>query len=720
MALVGALTTIGASASSVECGHHDLTQMRYRIESGSAFKDSRSHKIDLCNEKIFNMHSQAQRAAVNEDAPSPVFTAGPLDNMGDLDAPGGERWFYTADFVYDEIPPHDNVIFTEYILREYTFNIYDASLNLVGTVKDKMAYREGEVRVPSCDLAPIVTRNFFNTDDKYEVVVSVAVNAAPGVNRYSSLIYQINGEKTEEGYDKIITSYDKLIGDVAEAPSSDGRDNYYVTFVDESSAYDDGASDSDEPLSFWDSLLANKAHIKVYTRAEAGGGPVLALEREIPIIQLPGDQESTPVMMSLRRGDDLYFVFQHYAEPFYNRYDDPIADDLSQREGNKLDVEMWKVQPDGSIAHEYTTEIPVVIDDNPDVIASYYSVGNLRYREDVNFTDYGTPAGRAALYVTRQNYVPSSDGYVNSYYLYDHEGKLLKTIFGDCDSALAMSDVPGHERQHMFVTRGGSGYLFNFVDIISCKTVLTVDYSFEIDEDSEPEVLTANLDRVASGDSYMYVDELRVPSVDENENDIMRFIWIDSKGAFSHIDEVNMGSKVMYAKSFLYSSVLTPGVYSTSDNMAYMLLVKRGTSGTGNQEELLIGEALSEEHPEGKTLLQLMPDERGVLSSINLFPGTEDNRLLVTYYDQPSRRISADFYHLPLDDTNGIEAVVTPGDTGSIQFDGSAVVAAGDIKVYNTAGVQVAAGTDRVELGHMQPGLYMVSSTETTIKIIIK
>lgn len=717
MALVAALTTVCASASAIECGHHDLTQMRYRTESGRVFKDSRSHNIDRCNEKIFNMRSQAQRAAVNEDAPSPVFTAGPVDNMGDLDAPGGELWFYTADFVYDEIPPHDNVAFTEYILREYTFNIYDSSLSLVGTVRDKMAYREGEVRVPSCDLAPIVTRNFFNTDDKYEVVVSVAVNAAPGTNRYSSLIYQIGGEKTDEGYDKIIKSYDKLIGDVAEAPSSDGRDNYYVTFIDESS---DDVSGSDEPLSFWDSLLANKATVEIYTRAEAGGEPTVALAREIPVIQLPGDQESTPLMISLRRGDDLYFMFQYYAEPFYNRYDDPITDELSQREGNKLDVEMWKVQPDGTIAHEYTTEIPVVIDDNPDVIASYYSVGNLRYREDINFTGYGTPAGRAALYVTRQNYIPSSDGYVNSYYLYDHEGKLLKTIFGDCDSALSMSDVPGHERQHMFVTRGGSGYLFHFVDLISCKTVLTIDYSFEIDEDSEPEVLTANLDRVASGDSYMYVDELRVPSVDENENDIMRFIWIDSKGAFSHIDEVNMGSKVMYAKSFLYSGVLKPGVYSTSGNMAYMLLVKRGTSGTGNQEELLIGEALSEEHPQGKTLLLACPDERGVLSSINLFPGAEDSRLFVTYYDQHSRTISADFYHLPLDETNGIGAVVIPGDTGSIQFDGSTAVAEGVIKVYNAAGVQVAAGTDRVELGHLQPGLYLVSSTESTLKIIIK
>ena len=61
-----------------------------------------------------------------------------------------------------------------------------------------------------------------------------------------------------------------------------------------------------------------------------------------------------------------------------------------------------------------------------------------------------------------------------------------------------------------------------------------------------------------------------------------------------------------------------------------------------------------------------------------------------------------------------------PGDTGSIQFDGSAAVAEGVIKVYNAAGVQVAAGTDRVELGHLQPGLYMVSSTESTLKIIIK
>ena len=60
--------------------------------------------------------------------------------IGDLDAPDGSVWFYTADFKYDyeELSEY----YKRPIMREYEFKIYDGDLNFVGSIKDKVSYKE--------------------------------------------------------------------------------------------------------------------------------------------------------------------------------------------------------------------------------------------------------------------------------------------------------------------------------------------------------------------------------------------------------------------------------------------------------------------------------------------------------------------------------------------------------------------------------------------------
>ena len=154
--------------------------------------------------------------------------------------------------------------------------------------------------------------------------------------------------------------------------------------------------------------------------------------------------------------------------------------------------------------------------------------------------------------------------------------------------------------------------------------------------------------------------------------------------------------------------------------MAYMMLVKRGVSGTATEEQLLIGEVINAENPEGKTLLALAPDSRGVLSQIDPFFTDEDPKLVVGYYDQPSALFSQDFYRLPLDQSSGVESAVAPSEGCAIHFDGRTVSAAGTIKVYTATGVQVASGTDNLGLGLLQPGVYVVVATDSALKIHIQ
>ena len=723
---------IARSASAGAATFHgkafDLTKHAYKPETLSVFNTGRIAEIDRLNGRMAKQNDTRFRAQADGQT-EPFKTFGPANMTTDLDAPGGERWYYVANFDYEEIPPNEDegIYYTDHILREYTFDIYDADMKLVGTIKDKMEYRDKEVRSVMNDLAPVVTRNFFNDDDKLEVIVGLGINTTYQQNSYRSVVYQIGGEK-KDGYDQPIMTFESLITDVVEGPAEGGKDCYYMTFSDE---FYPTAADDDSEGSFWEYLCGAHITIDVYGPARGTGAPQKVLSKKVPLLQLPGDQMSTPYVMSFTRGGDVYFVISSLEEPFYNEYNDPINDDLTQRTDNKLVVEFFKSDGKGGFALDYDTRIPFTVDNEDGVLASYYSIGNLRYRQDIDFDHFGTPEGRAALFVTKENYTTTSDDmYVKSYYVYDHTGKRIRTLAEGCETAITLSDLPGHEPQAIFATADVYAYYFDFVDLVSGKTVMSISNQYEINEDSDPESLTANFDRVADGDSYMYVNELRMPGIDENENDIMRFLWLKKDGSFDHIDQVNMGQHVMYALSYLSTVTLDPKAFHSDDTREYMMLIKRGTQnedGTmeaGTREELLIGQVLTADKPEGNTLLLVLPDERGILNGIVPYIDTEHpdrSSLLVTYYDATSNLYAQDYYPLPLDrKVSGITDAEISAPESAINIIGTTVRAEGKISVYNPAGALVAAGRDSIDLAGLGAGIYIVRAADSARKFIIK
>ena len=239
IAVAVAAGVIAADAAKGDPRDFDLTKLRYRVERTGVFSDKRSSAItDAARILSGNQRDKMTRAAAS-DTPEPVMSLRAANNLGDIDGPDGERWYYTASFVNKEIPPHDNIAFTDYILQEYSFDIYDNDMKYVGTIKDKMDYREDEVRVPMCELTPVATRNFFNTDDKLEFIVGLSVNAAPGFNNYRSVVYSLDGTKDSEGYDVPVYEIDKLVGDVVQGQPVNGKDNFYITFMSDVASYSD-------------------------------------------------------------------------------------------------------------------------------------------------------------------------------------------------------------------------------------------------------------------------------------------------------------------------------------------------------------------------------------------------------------------------------------------------------------------------------------------------
>lgn len=726
--MILSLSALTMPVYSAKPESYDPSKFRFKIDSSSPFKNRRSKEIEkinsLLDQQILTNTAENQETKIRKrfENPEVAFKFPDADIMGDLEAPNGEMWFYTGKFEYHEIPPHDNVWFTQRLLQEYTFTIYDTEMKVVGIIKDKIHYREGEKRAPLCELTPVVTRNFFNTDDELEVMVAVGINPADryGVY-YRSYVYSLSGEKDENGFDRPLMVFNSLLGDVIEGPeSADGSDNYYFTFQG------GGKAEEETRGSFWENLIAMKEGFNVYGKAIDETGPRLIKRLSVPIIQLPGDQESTPPLISMVHEGNVYFLIQQYKEPFYNRYDDPINADLTQREGNSLVIDIYKANEEG-LELVSNTEIPAVLDPmydsegKPTVLFSYFGVGNLRYTGDVLFDAPGTAKDRPDFIITRTNYRPSSDSGVNSYFTYKNDGSVKNTLSLYSQGTRSMGNIKGFEPQQMFVFSDNYGYIYRFVDLYSAKTATQIYANYYYDEDSEPELLSANCDRKAEGDSYNYVFELRYPLIDDDENDILRFMHINADGSYNHTDEVNMGKGVVYAQSYLTTQALKPHAYSVSDTPAYMLLIKRGVDYSNKKiEELMVAEIISEENPEGKPLLICGPENYGVLSSIVPEFASENRpgHLFVYYYDSEKSKLSLNLYDLPLNaDQTGIKDFTNPSDL-PFSLEGNILKGEGMISVYSVAGSLIAHEQNAIDLSSLSKGIYIISCKGVIAKII--
>ncbi|MDE6410255.1 MAG: hypothetical protein K2K81_08485 [Muribaculaceae bacterium] len=137
-------------------------------------------------------------------------------------------------------------------------------------------------------------------------------------------------------------------------------------------------------------------------------------------------------------------------------------------------------------------------------------------------------------------------------------------------------------------------------------------------------------------------------------------------------------------------------------------------------EELMVAEAISEENPQGRTLLQVGPKDGSVLASIvpEFAQGDMPGRLFIYYYDSETSKYLLDIYSLPFGESGqgGIGAVTgaQPGFTA----DGTAVAADGEIKVFTADGMLVASGTGSVEFASLEPGIYIINAGGKSYKIM--
>lgn len=638
---------------------------------------------------------------------------------GTLEAPGGETWFYTSKKEYDYVV--HNEYYSEPFLRTYSFTIYDSHMKEVGTIFDVMRYVGDEIKVPDIYLIPLVTKHFFNDDEYYEVAVSLAINTVTwGVMHFRNEVYSLGGgpkekkiyKNKEVTVDVPVYTVEGRLGDVLDASTPDGPEDFYLTFFLEHvpttikypDGYPEGATDEEINRLYWENICTGHIDYTIYTKK--GDAPEIrkVYEHTIMTQKLPGDQESTPPMISLTHNGEVYFLFQEYKQTLANPYNEPHIDPYySMRDANTLIVNLLKVE--GAKAQVVNSiEIPFVKNQISGVLMTSMSVGSLRYREDIDFDNFD--CGALPAYVVTKSDLYTTDQTLSSYYVYNPSGEKIRTIFEDAESFFEMSPVPGREQQINFVDKIGGVWNFNFVDFPSCRKVLTQCWLVDMGDDNDPERITANIDRALFRDGeYAYAAEMRVPLADDNDNDLMRVLWFDEKGTVLQVDEVNMGKAVYYAQVYIDGECLHPTLFYDDPQHEYMMLIKRGTQAgtTRTQEELLIGQPRSMENPDGRTLLHLTPqDGNGTLADITVIPGREP-RLSVIY--SKSGRYLHHLYYLPF----GSSAVEEMTD------DLTATPESGTVTVVAIDGRTLLRDAPADALRSLSPGIYIINGRKVAI-----
>lgn len=575
-----------------------------------------------------------------KEQPSPARSAATPDqsmtsqDLIYLDGPDGTTWFATVEYDTISVPLEGGYRNDTYITG-YHFTIYNSDFNVVGEIKDEIELQEGEKKPASIMLNSVVSKKFFNLDEYYEFAVSVVFNKTdlstmPTTN-VRTFVYSLGGAKDENGNDTVLETIPGYPIDYVNVASDAYSEDYYISFFTEEVANPDDYTDYTE-------YLNNYKHVvTTYKKASWGTGMSVLDEVKIPYTTLPGDGMSSPFFMLSNVNGKLNLISTHYEKSFFI---DPTTADKTEdvTPDNNLIVTVRELPNKYSeIVEKGSLKMPTT-QIGGDALFTFYSIGQVLYDGDVDFEHFTTD-GSPAFIVTRDEYtIANDDDYISSYYVVDSVGNTLLTLGERVDNISLMSDVKGYEPQVMFVYAETNNYTYDFIDLYSGTSALTMSYLLD------DEIVTTSLDRVATKDGYLYAASLRYPDEDSNNQLYHKIGWITPDGEFDHIDRVNLGTDIAMAQVYMVAEALDPYLVNTDANAEYFFLVKRyvnlaaGSSVT--REELNIYST------NGQTLLTAYADEnKGTLASVMIIPGSKPSVGVIYYNDGD---YTADYYTLPL------------------------------------------------------------------------
>lgn len=573
-----------------------------------------------------------------------VFTG--IEYFDYLEAPDGSVWYATGEFDFETI---SHEAYTQKTLKGFKYTIYDSYFQKIGEIKDVIEYKDDEVRAVQYEIASVVTQKFFNYDNNYEVIFSLGMNTTSYENRYYSYAYSIGGEKDADGNDVPIMEFQGTLCDAVDSSTDSWSENFYLSFSYEEK--DESKVDSENYLDY---LSTFKMVIDTYKKASYSGGPTRIAQKKIRLMDLPGDQMSTSPMLSFASEGKAYFVYQQYEKSFFV---DPTGwTDESLSEDNHLIVEINSIGAyDQALKEEKRISIPTDQTFGDDkVLCTYYGAGHLGYNEDIvkDGDDY-------KVVIAKQKYISGNDdATTDSYYIYNSDGEVEKTLAEDIVGFMGLSDVPGYDHQYMFITVTNMGYMLSFVDVPSGDVAAM--FTNIVDGYS----LSSYVDRVPAALGYKYAFKAMNP-ISEDGCSIERVVWLDADGKVIGVDKINLGKDVANAMMLMSQNVLSPYYCNTDDEHEYMFFIKkyRPNGAAGTDTHMVITAANSYD-----VLLDLTADaEKGELRQVAPVTMPQNNTLLAIY--EKNNAYNVDAYSLPFTRFVGGDGTVdnpyliaTPGD----------------------------------------------------------
>lgn len=540
---------------------------------------------------------------------------------GYLNAPDGSTWFFSIDYKTSETNS----------IQGFKITVFDSQLQEVGSVEDEIQLGENETRVAQLSIGPDLTQKFFNYDNSYEIMIGVATNTTAYVNNYRTRVYSI-------GKNEPVTTIDGYYCSAVNAAKDAWSEDFYITF------YTSVETETPEVNG-----IENHLDNRFVTYKKAGysgmGDPVIDVR--FPEICTTGEY-AIPVLSVVNDGKP-WISFSHlkhcwFEDPYDYSNENPAAD-------NEMIVDVYTTGSGWNAAMEKYSTTTFPLDTNADDLFFLYH-GNFQYDNDLNLTLSGD--GTPSLYITKAHSTQGGDTFSYDYTVYSAAPK-GETAAGVKKFDLAqgvsggtfMTDIPGFAPQVMFIIPDGDGdVFFQFVNVNNGQVEHELDANLS---DEDPNIsLTANTDRVADKDSYLYYAPQTRGMSDENDDVHTQIVFVDpEEGTIVRTDDINLGQNVESAQLYTGPETFDPYLFNLDSDREYMALVKRKkASGTGIDEQLIIRSTDSSKAP----LLELGPEEgKGNLANIFIANyGSKSPKLIVTYMDISDWKYTLQSYDLPL------------------------------------------------------------------------
>lgn len=564
------------------------------------------------------------------------------DDVGFLNTPDGELWYYVGQLTKNSSGS----------IEHFSFTVYDSAFKELATVEDDVVLAEDETRVVDVQLGSLVTKKFFNNDDKPEFIVAFAANTAAYVNHYYTKVYS-------SGVEGAIANFEGYWCTDVDTSTDKWSENYYIGFLteQESATPEIGG-------------LTNSMDYVIDIYKKAGYSSSCEVVHQLRIPSLLSTGESWIPVLALAHNGNAYFAVNYLKYSFYENPFDWNNENLT--ENNELVIDYYEVPRYGTPSLANKTTVPTTGSSSD---LNYYYLGAFLYDEDVTYGRY-TSDDVPAFTVTRAHYVTSSDSYSYSYDIYpagSEENPLTEkilTLAENVDGATLMSDVRGYAPQVMFIHDDDENPTFDFVNLLNGTVECTLPYVI-----GDNITMNAGVDRVAGDETPLYAVSQYSAESDSEGNAIQAVAYINPDGTLHHVDRFNLGQNIAYAKVCNEAYALDPYIFNTDEDREYMAIVKRYTDdGSKNQEELLI---IS---PSKGTLLTLLPDEElGSIAYVQLDNSAEYGQTLCVLYQTANYRLNTVRYELPFEKFAGGDGtaedpyqIATLGDLRQVQFSPSA------------------------------------------------